>query len=379
VVAAALLLAVQVVRNAAVAEFAEVLPARAAKVWSGHPQAELTIGLTEIANASRQRQPVAPATFSRITDAARKMPLAPEPFLVRGVQAQLEGDRALAGKAFRAAELRDGRAIAPRYFLADLYFRAGDARSGLREIAVLSRIVPNGVGSLAPYVAAYSKSPRNWPALRALFRSDPALEDATLSALSADSGNAGLVLTLGNVRNRTPGATWPDRLVASLVTAQQYGKARSLWAQIAGSGSVSGIFDPAFADTKAPPSFNWVLTSSTVGLAERRNGLHVIFYGQEDGPLATQLLLLAPGAYRLAMPVTGDKDHARSLVWSLTCVNSNTPIGRIPLDEAAARAWAFTVPAGCAAQKLELSGVSSDMPQQVEVTIARLQLEPQRG
>jgi hypothetical protein len=379
VVAAALLLAVQVVRNAAVAEFAEVLPARAAKVWSGHPQAELTIGLTEIANASRQRQPVAPATFSRITDAARKMPLAPEPFLVRGVQAQLEGDRALAGKAFRAAELRDGRAIAPRYFLADLYFRAGDARSGLREIAVLSRIVPNGVGSLAPYVAAYSKSPRNWPALRALFRSDPALEDATLSALSADPGNAGLVLTLGNVRNRTPGATWPDRLVASLVTAQQYGKARSLWAQIAGSGSVSGIFDPAFADTKAPPPFNWVLTSSTVGLAERRNGLHVIFYGQEDGPLATQLLLLAPGAYRLAMPVTGDKDHARSLVWSLTCVNSNTPIGRIPLDEAAARAWAFTVPAGCAAQKLELSGVSSDMPQQVEVTIARLQLEPQRG
>jgi hypothetical protein len=378
-VAVALLLAVQVVRNAAVAEFAEVLPARAAKVWSGHPQAELTIGLTEIANASRQRQPVAPATFSRITDAARKMPLAPEPFLVRGVQAQLEGDRALAGKAFRAAELRDGRAIAPRYFLADLYFRAGDARSGLREIAVLSRIVPNGVGSLAPYVAAYSKSPRNWPALRALFRSDPALEDATLSALSADSGNAGLVLTLGNVRNRTPGATWPDRLVASLVTAQQYGKARSLWAQIAGSGSVSGIFDPAFADTKAPPSFNWVLTSSTVGLAERRNGLHVIFYGQEDGPLATQLLLLAPGAYRLAMPVTGDKDHARSLVWSLTCVNSNTPIGRIPLDEAAARAWAFTVPAGCAAQKLELSGVSSDMPQQVDVTIARLQLEPQRG
>jgi hypothetical protein len=378
-VAVALLLAVQVVRNAAVAQFAELLPARAAKAWPGHPQTELTIGLTEIAIASRQHQPVAPATFSRITEAARKMPLAPEPFLVRGVRAQIAGDRTLAGEAFRAAELRDGRAIAPRYFLADLYFRAGDARSGLREIAVLSRIVPNGVGSLAPYVAAYSKNPRNWPALKALFRSDPALEDATLSALSADPGNADLVLKLGNVRNRAPGATWQDRLVTSLVTAQQYGKARSLWAQIAGSGPVSGIFDPAFADSKAPAPFNWVLTSSTVGLAERRNGLHVIFYGQEDGPLAAQLLLLEPGAYRLAMPVTGDKGHARSLVWSLTCANSNAPIGRIALDEAAARGWAFTVPAGCAAQRLELSGVSSDMPQQVDVTIARLQLEPQRG
>ena len=304
------------------------------------------------------------------------MPLAPEPFLVRGVQAQIDGDRALAGDAFRAAELRDGRAIAPRYFLADLYFRAGDARSGLREIAVLSRIVPDGVSSLAPYVAAYSKNPRNWPALRALFRSDPALADASLSALSTDPANADLVLALGNVRSR---ATWQDRLVASLVTAQQYGKARSIWGQIAGSGPVSGIFDPAFADSKAPPPFNWVLTSSTVGLAERRNGLHVIFYGQEDGPLATQLLLLAPGAYRLAMPLTGDKGHAHSLAWSLTCANSTTPIGRIALDEAAARGWAFTVPASCAAQKLELSGVSSDMPQQVDVTIGRLQLEPQRG
>ena len=375
-VAAALLLAVQVVRNAAVAQFAELLPARAAKAWPGHAQAQLTIGLTEIAIASRQRQPVAPATFSRITDAARKMPLAPEPFLVRGVQAQIDGDRALAGDAFRAAELRDGRAIAPRYFLADLYFRAGDARSGLREIAVLSRIVPDGVSSLAPYVAAYSKNPRNWPALRALFRSDPALADASLLALSTDPANADLVLALGNVRSR---ATWQDRLVASLVTAQQYGKARSIWGQIAGSGPVSGIFDPAFADSKAPPPFNWVLTSSTVGLAERRNGLHVIFYGQEDGPLATQLLLLAPGAYRLAMPLTGDKGHAHSLAWSLTCANSTTPIGRIALDEAAARGWAFTVPASCAAQKLELSGVSSDMPQQVDVTIGRLQLEPQRG
>jgi hypothetical protein len=379
VVAAALLLAVQVVRNAAVAQFAELLPARAAKAWPDHPQAQLTIGLTEIAIASRRHQPVAPATFSRITDAARKMPLAPEPFLVRGVQAQVDGDRALAMSAFRAAELRDGRAIAPRYFLADLYFRAGDARSGLREIAVLSRIVPNGVSSLAPYVAAYSKNPRNWPALRGLFRSDPALENASLSALALDPANADLVLALGNVRARAPGPTWRDRLVASLVTAQQYGKARSIWAQIGGFGPVSGIFDPTFTDSKAPPPFNWVLTSSTVGLAERRNGLHVIFYGQEDGPLATQLLLLAPGPYRLTMPVMGDKGHARSLAWSLTCANSSAPISRIALDEAAARGWAFSVPAGCAAQKLELSGVSSDMPQQVDVTISRLQLEPQRG
>jgi hypothetical protein len=379
-VLAALLLAAQAVRNAAVAQFAELQPARAGKVWPGHPLAELTIGLTEIATASRQHKPVAPATFARINDAARKMPLAPEPFLVRGVQAQLDGDRSLAGEVFRAAELRDGRAIPARYFLAEHYFRTGDARSGLREVAALSRLVPNGVGSLAPYVAAYSKNSRNWPALRALFKSDPALQDATLSALSADPRNADLVLALGEVRNRPATAMWPDKLVASLVAAQQYGKARAVWTQIAGLGPGDGIFDPGFTQSTAPPPFNWELTSSTVGLAERRHGLHVIFYGQEDGPLASQLLLLAPGAYRLAMPVTGDTGHARSLVWTLTCANSNTAVGRFALEPAAAaQGWVFSVPTGCPAQKLELSGVSADMPQQVDVTIPRLRLERQRG
>jgi len=376
----ALLLAAQTVRNALVAQFAELLPARAARIWPGHPAVELTKGLTEIATASGQRKPVPAATFDQIRDSALKMPLAPEPFLVRGVQAQLSGDLELAKQAFRAAELRDGRGIPARYFLADLYFRSGDARLGLREVAALSRMVPNGIPRLAPYVAAYAKDRRNWPTLESLFKSDPALQDATLSALSADARNADLVLALGNVRNRPAAAKWPENLVMGLVAAQDYAKARAIWGQLAGRGANRGIFDPDFTDSAAPTPFNWVLTSSSVGLAERRHGLHVIFYGQEDGALAAQLLILAPGTYRLAMPVSGDTGHAHSLVWALTCANANAPFARFALDPGvAARGWTFTVPAGCPAQRLELLGVSADMPQQVDVTIARLRLERQNG
>jgi hypothetical protein len=376
----ALLLAAQTVRNAVVAQFAEVLPARAAKIWAGHPAVELTSGLTQIATASRERRTATATTFDRIRDSALKMPLAPEPFLVRGVQAQLGGDAKLAGEAFRAAELRDGRGIPARYFLADLYFRSGDARSGLREVAALSRMVPNGAARLAPYVAAYAKDRRNWPTLQALFKSDPALQDATLSALSADARNADLVLALGNSPNRPVAAKWPENLVMGLVAAQDYAKARAIWGQLAGRGPNRGIFDPNFTDSTAPPPFNWVLTSSSVGLAERRNGLHVIFYGQDDGALAGQLLILPPGTYRLAMRVSGDTGHAHSLVWALTCANANAPFARFTLDPAAAaRGWTFTVPAGCPAQRLELLGVSADMPQQVDVTIASLRLERQGG
>src|SRR5258708_7236128 len=89
---ATLLIAVQVVRNAAVNALYEVRPADAARLWSGHPASEIAIAMTDIARASRARRPMPPSAFSLIADAADKAPLAPEPFLVRGVQAGLAGD-----------------------------------------------------------------------------------------------------------------------------------------------------------------------------------------------------------------------------------------------------------------------------------------------
>jgi len=43
--------------------------------------------------------------------------------------------------------------------------------------------------------------------------------------------------------------------------------------------------------------------------------------------------------------------------------------------DAATRGWRFDVPSGCAAQWLKLSGASTDIPQQADVTIADLRLE----
>jgi hypothetical protein len=49
-------------------------------------------------------------------------------------------------------------------------------------------------------------------------------------------------------------------------------------------------------------------------------------------------------------------------------------LASVTLDVAAARGWQFQVPAGCQAQWLKLSGVSTDMPQQVDVSITGLTL-----
>jgi len=381
--AAALLAGLVVVRNAGVAQYAETRPELAARIWPSHPASKLWSGLTEIGLNARERKPVAPATLEKIRDAAARSPLAPEPFLVRGVEAQLAGNQRLASEAFLAAKLRDGRSIPARYFLAEQYFRIGDAAHGLREISLLARMVPNGVAGLAPFIATYAKDGRNRPQLLSLFRSDPQLEEAALSTLASDAGNADLVLELANSSNHQP--VWANRLLETLVAAGQYEKAHGIWERLAHIVPSSGplVFDPGFKGSNAPPPFNWTFASSTVGLAERQPGgrLHVIFYGQEDGALASQLLVLAPGRYRLAMNLAGDLNHAGSLSWTVTCAASNTELASLRLSDSklASGGVTFDVPANCPAQQLQLVANAPDLPQQADVTVSGLNLSRVAG
>lgn len=375
----ALLIDIQIVRNAVVLSSAPLKPYLAAKFWPNHPETEISLSMTEIARAARARRPVPAATFTMVGDAALKEPLAPEPFLVRGVQAELAGNGAAAQRAFEAAQWRDPRSLPAAYFLADRYFRTGDSEHGLREIAALARLSPAGFSAVAPYLAAYAANPANWPALHKLFGSNPILYERTMVALAANMATVPAVLALADPRERGPEAEWLSPLLNTLTRAGHYEEARGIWAKMTGAQIGAGqlLYDASFSDRTSPPPFNWTLNSSTVGVAERQSGgrLHLIFYGQEDGFLASEMLLLAPGAYRLSMQLMGDPARAHSLTWSIWCDQSLEPIASVTLDRAAAQGWRFEVPKNCPAQWLKVSGVSSDMPQQSDVTVAGLKLE----
>jgi hypothetical protein len=375
-----LVLGATVVRNAIVANDAETNPQLASKAWPSHPSSQLWAGLTQIGAAARERKPAPESALALIRRAAVADPLAAEPFAVRGVQAQVSGDRQLAVEAFQAAALRDGRSLPARYFLAEQYLRAGDAARGLKEIAVLARMVPNGVDSLGPYVAAYAKDPTARPQMLSLFRSDPRIELSTLTALSADAENADLIMALATPAAKAP--QWAPRLLESLVEAGEFGKARTIWASLShlGEKDVGPIFDPRFQDPIPPAPFNWSLTSSSVGLAERQPGgrLHVLYYGQDDGTLASQTLVLKPGRYRLTMHVSGDLSRGRALSWMLICGGSPAPLLSLPLASASLSA-SFDVPANCAGQTLALTGRALDLPQQADVTISELSLDREQA
>ena len=372
-------LAALIVRNTTAVAFSESDPESAAEVWPSHPAVEISRGMIAIAAAARQRQAVTPEILQSVYDASRKDPLAPEPFLVRGVEAQLAGDPTVARAAFAAAQRRDPRSLPARYFLAEDAFRQGDAASGLRQIVTLARLAPYGASSLAPYLAAYAIDRSTWPQLRIVLRGEnPELAAATLQSLAKDPANADVILAFADQRQRDPRSPWISALLSSLVSAGEYGKARSVWAELSHvrPNSQMLIFDPGFSRPDVLPPFNWTLTSSTVGLAERRpgGGLHVIYYGQEDGALASQLLVLSPGGYRFTMRASGDLAAAQPLQWRLVCANSNAEIAAAPFASAGRSGWAIIIGESCGAQQLQLFGSSSDLPRQVDVTINQLSL-----
>lgn len=381
VVIVALLLAIEIVRNAAVEALAPLHPETAARLWPGHPSVEIALGLARIGRAARERTPIDPQTFAMIDDAARKSPLSPEPFLVRGVEAQTNGEGKVAMHAFLAAQSRDPRSMPAAYFLANYFFRTGDALEGLDQTTVLARLSPQGTAAAAPFVAPYAQDRSNWAQMRALFNSQPGLENAVLTTLARDPRNTDAILALADADHRKPDSDWLAILLSSLIASGDYSRAQAIWATITGSHVAGLVFDPTFSAPDAPPPFNWTLASSTIGLAERQQGkrLHVIFYGNEDGVLASQLVLLPAGTYRLQMELVGSPVHPEALHWSIRCDKSTEPLASAPIDQVSRSGWTFEIPANCAAQRLELSGRSGDIAQQSEAVIAGLGLKRGRS
>ena len=372
-----------IARSAFVAAYAESNPARAATVWAGHPDVLVSQGLTDIGIAAVRRRPPPADALAKIERAGRLSPLLHDPFLIRGINAQQAGDLRLAEQAFAAARHRAPREAAPRYFLSELYLTGGRGKQGLGELATLARLLPHGPVSVAPALAAYARSSGDTASLKATFRSHPELEQAVLVELSKDPANVDVALRLANRLRQPDGSAldWVKVMLPRLADAGQIEKAYQLWVAASGVRTRGTLFDPSFSGSKAPPPFNWSYRLDSAGFAEPdgKGGLHALFYGRDDAGLASQTLLLAPGRYRLAMRVAGNPGG--QLRWSVTCLPGKQEILALDLGSAASAspAGAFAVPAGCSAQRLDLTGVSGELPRQADVTISGLTLAGDGG
>lgn len=378
VVVVGALLVVQVVRTAIVASPTTRLTV-APRVWPSHPAVLTDRVMEQVGARAREGQSLPPETLREVDEIARRAPLAPEPFLIKGALMQVDRREEPAERLFTAARLRAPRSEAARFFLADRYVRTGRIGPALTEIAVLSRLFPNGRAGFAAPLAQFAKSPGAVPQMRRFFRTSSEMEGLVLSALADDARNADLILALWTREksgNPAEAAAWQSKLITKLVEQGQYAKAHSVWRSIAGvTGSAGGIFNPGFVRTSDPPPFNWAFANSG-GVADPSEGgrLEVIYFGRGDAVLAEQLLLLAPGPYRLSMDVSEGPGEGGEIAWTLTCVPRSEPFFRLPVERKGALAGSFAVPAGCAAQWLRLTGLPGDFPRSQEFTIGKLSL-----
>ena len=385
IVLLALAAAIMVVRGAYVAAFADRDPERASGIWAGHPDVLFRLGLARIGEAAASGQPIARNRIAPLLDGARKAPLAPEPYLIRGVEVRLAGNEAGAGRAFAEARRRDPRSIPARFFLADHYLRTNEIERGLGEVAVLTELVPGSEGQIAPILASYAQTPGAAPHVKGMLRAYPRLESDLLARLATDAGNADLIGSLASSRREGDGRrpTWQARLVEALVADGQHARAYAQWARLVGMPASPAarplLFDPGFRRTDAMAPFAWTLVSGGDGLVEPdAEGLHVIYYGRADIRLASQTLLLGPGSYALAMTVSNGAKGASALAWTMTCLPAGNVIATLDLAAAAAmkgRGRRIDIPGtGCAAQRLDLTGKAPDFPGTVDLSLSGLRL-----
>lgn len=374
VVVGALLLAGLVIRTAVVLAFAEQRPDIAARLWPNHPRVVVQAGLAEIGAATARGQPPSPHALDSIRQVAARDPLAAEPFMVEGTRALSAGRTVRAEALLREAVARDPRLPAPRFLLANLYLKQGRTRDGLRQIGALIRRLPKAAAPLTPAIAAFARQPGAVDQVRAILARNPDLRGKVLASLAEEPDHSRLVLALAG-REPTPG-DWQARLIASLVERGNYTQAHQLWLHFSGLPvqAVHGLFNPTFDRSAAPPPFNWQLLNGAAGVAEPApsGGLTLLYFGREEAVLASQLLLLEPGRYRLTARTEGLSATAGQLVWTIACLPGASRLGRQPLPNGALD---FLVPpSGCPAQELQLRGEPAEMPANVSLTLKNLRL-----
>lgn len=347
---------------------------------------------TVLAQASqalvRQRGHLSPATFAAVRDAAVEAPLDARPYLILGHQYLLDGDAARALATLEAGQRLDPRQRLIHLLLLDRYLRTARYTDAGVQFSVLARLMGGTQAPIAAALGQMSLAPETRDAVRRTLARDPRLERGVLIALARSNTPPAAIFALASPAARADASgkdSWGPPLVARLANQSDFAVARRVWAQVyrlPEAAIAAPIFDSKFVESTASAPFNWTLTAGSIGAADIRNGaLAIDYYGRDNGELASQLLVLAPGRYRFSFVVDpGKTDTVSRLLWTLTCAGTaKTVLMRVPVAATASRqriAAELAVPAGCPAQTLQLVSEAGDFPAPIVVTIRDLALAP---
>ena len=350
-------------------------PQLAAGLWPAYPAVTTHAGFAKIGQAIASGRNPDDEVIAPFRELVRRDPLAVAPFLVEGTRHLSNGNVQQADQLLTEAVRRDPRDPAARFLLSQLYLEQGKTKSGLDQVAALVRRVPSAAASLLPAIAEFAKQPGAQGDVRAFLRDNPQLRDGVLEVLAGDAANVPLILKLaGSELASAEPPAWQSRLLTTLMEAGDYMMAYRLWQRfVPAPPAEPGLFNPGFETLPAPPPFNWTLTEGSVGTAEpAAGGLHLLYYGREDGRLASQTMVLRPGQYELRWQSAGSADATKALSWIVTCLPTKKVQARQTLSSSK---LSFTVPARtCGAQTVELWGSMTEDAATLDLNLRDLRL-----
>lgn len=327
-------------------------------------------------------------TYNRIADAARRSPLDTEPFLLFGLRAIVAEDLPRAERLLEESRQRDPRFAMPRVLLVAVYLRTGRIEKATEEVATLVRVLPRAAQLLVPELARLAAAPGTRAAVEQAIGDQPIMAQV-LALLVAQNVDPDILLALSARQPRLEDgrvAEWQTALLSRLVESGEVTRAFDIWRRFVGAAPDGLIYDPEFRGAPGPAPFNWELTGSAVGAAERApgGGVDIEYYGRQAGTLARQLILLRPGRYRLELLADGAATGQGSrIVLKIACRGRDEPLLAIRLEQIAAAAKRlggdFTVPAGCDAQWLSFDGEAVEFPTNQRARITGLSLRPAGG
>lgn len=379
----ALAIAWLAIRAAAVDAMLGRGPAIAAIVAPDDPRIPMALSLAELRAKNLQVSPRAARSAAR---AFAKAPLADEPLLVAGYVAAAAGDGAKAEQLLTEALRRNPRSRPARLMLLDRYLRTGRVRESALQISLLARLLPEAEKLLVPALAQFARDRDSRKSLSDALRGDPALRAKVLANLAATGAAPEIILSLAEANGTKDPEDWRWQapMIQAMVDRGEVDRAFAAWSRFSGvaPSAKPGVYDGRFEGKPGSPPFNWRLTADGNGVAERSKtgSLQVEYYGRAATELASQLLMLPAGNYRLSARAEGqtNKEGGR-LAWQLRCAGGEADLAAVPLHSVTfaprTLSAAVTVPSDCRAQWLKLVGIPSEFPESQSVTISDVRIE----
>lgn len=304
-----------------------------------------------------------------------------------GFEASIAGRTRLAAALMAEALHRDPRSRPVRLWMLTEALKRKDIPTSIAQLDRLMALDPQSEAYL-PTLAEVARQPGAERPLAALIATNPPWRAPFLLYLTTSKSDSratdGLVFRLNNAG--TPAGAAADlqgRVIAKLLAKGDYDGAYLAWINFlpeSAMAQVAPVYDGGFAGLSGPQPFNWSFNDSelaSVGI-EKGEGLQIDYPAAQSVRMASQLLVLKPGTYRLDYSVrgSGESDDGGAISWRLTCAKGDAVVFDLPIknltDRPAARAARFVVPAGCPAQLLSVEGVAGAFPKTRSVSIRRV-------